>query len=433
LVEEILNLHALLKKKLFLENIQACYHKKELEYYVRPTEVNEALHKNFIRFGTKKATSFLIIDIDEVSQEHYQDIELYSSYVKLLLNLTPNWISRTTKGYHIGFLLEEPVWLNNHTLQNRLSNTKKYITHILGGDEAGSLRLIGYWRNPLTHDSIINTKKIYSIDDLSNEIFRLIIGTPKFNIDKISEDKRKILNINIDKVDKNRFVEGNRNNFLFKKVVAMLYNGDISNHQVEDTLISINGGELDLQEISRISKSIQKYNIQPNNKQKREPYKRGPYHKALWDNGIHNYIKDTKVEFSRQKMGQKITTCKIIESTILKLVNGYIKTYQNRETFTNKNIEKNSNVSKSTIKRYRNQRKLEDNIKWVAFKRYIKILVGAKSVKANEPLLSNLINLAIYKISFEYKIADKVFAFYKNIKNRLLFYEFRGEWARVAA
>ncbi|MEA3314800.1 MAG: hypothetical protein U9Q30_02940, partial [Campylobacterota bacterium] len=95
----------------------------------------------------------------------------------------------------------------------------------------------------------------------------------------------------------------------------------------------------------------------------------------------------------------------------------------------NKNIEKNSNVSKSTIKRYRNQRKLENKIKSMAFQEYIKML-GGESVKANEPTPNNeiftmvkLINFTLKEFEFEYKRTGKKFSFYLKDNDSLVFYE----------
>jgi len=417
----LINLHKLLHKKLFLENIQSCQTKEQLEFYVKPKDKNEALHDNFIRYGTKHATSFLIIDIDNI----HTPINQYKQEVQSKLGLTPNWITRTSKGYHIGFILEDTVYLSDTIDQEKLVITKKTITNILNGDIAGSHRLIGYWRNPLTHTSIINTDKLYTIDELYKVIYNKQLNTAAISNKQTSDiktTKNQIGKINLEKINKDGFIQGNRNNYLYITTIGMLYNGKIENNQVEDTLINLNNKELPLEEIKKISKSIQKYNIKENTT-KNEPYIKGEYYQDLWDNKIHNYKTKDIIEFSRQKIGQKISTAKILEKTIGKLIEGYKVTYRNNELFTNKNIIKNSEVSRSTIKRYRNVKKIEQEIKIIAFNQYMKELVKKKGVKADEPPIRELLNLALSELSFEYEKTGKVFAFMFNENDRLIFYE----------
>lgn len=432
--ESLIKLHKLIHKKLFLENIQSCKTKDQLEFYIKPKDKNEALHDNFIRYGTKYATSFLIIDIDHIDTP----INQYKKEVQEKLGIEPNWITRTSKGYHIGFILQDQVYLSNTVNQEKLIETKKNITSLLNGDTAGSHRLIGYWRNPLTHTSIINTDNLYTIDELykviykksskllssdSNPLFnKKETDTKKMKNEKVEVTTNKLGKINLDKIDKDGFIQGNRNNYLYTKTISMLYNGQIKNNQVENTLITLNNKELPLQEILKISKSIQKYNIKENIKES-EPYIKGEYHQDLWNEQIHNYNEKNKIECSRQKLGQKLTTAKIIEKTLGKLIEGYKVIYRNNELFTNKNIIKNSKVSKSTIKRYRNVRKLEQEIKNSAFIEYIKEMTQAKGVKADEPPIRKLLNLAISELFFEYKKTGKLFAFMFNDNNRLIFYE----------
>lgn len=435
--QDLIDLHKILHEKLYLENIQSCNTKEELQYYIKPKDKNIALHDKFIRYGNKTATSFIIIDIDNVKTE----IEKYYKEIIYKLGIEPNWITRTTKGYHIGFILDNHLWLNNDINQNKVIEIKKKLTNMLNADIAGSHRLIGYWRNPLVHESIINTEKLYTIDELHKIFFNQYMNSfslfdeEQINIKKVENQnsrKSEIIKLNIDKIDKQGFTEGNRNNYLFTKVIGMLYNGIITNNEVEETLNNLNNNELPEQEIKRIHKSITKYNIKPSNPNQ-EDYKPGEYHKELWDNQIHNYKEKNKIEFSRQKIGQKITTAKIIENTISKLVQGYKATYKNNEVFTNENIVKNSNISKSTIKRYRNVRNLEQEIKDKAFRLYMSELIDQKSVMANEPPISEIVNLALTELVFEYKKTNKTFAFKIDDNQRLIFYEIQPNYEDIAA
>ena len=435
---KLIKLHKLLYDKLYLENIQSTNSKEDLEFYIKPKDKYQALHDNFIKYGSKTATNFLIIDIDNIKT----NILEYEKEVIYKLGIKPNWITKTKNGFHIGFVLEKTVFLNDINQKEKLQETKRNFTTILNGDIAGSYRLIGFWRNPLTHKSIIRTE-LYNLEELHKASFREIKKTfslfdseseIKQKTEIIKKSKEEVIKINIDKIDKKGFKEGNRNNYLFTKTISLLYQGKINNNQVYETLVKINNKELQEQELRRIEKSIIKYKIVPNTAQNNKDYKtRGEYSNLLWENKIHNYKNRDKIEFSRQKIGQIITTAKVIKSTISKLVEGYKVTYRNNEVFTNKNIIKNSKVSKSTIKRYRNVRKLENEIKSKAFMLYMREIVSIeelkkkKSVKAIEPPIKDLVNLALSELYFEYKKTNEVFAFKIDDNLRLIFYKIAKE------
>jgi len=431
--QELLALHALLLDNLYLDNLQATNHKEDLQFYVKPIDRYEALHKNFLKYGTKVATNFLIIDVDHVKTP----IEQYKNEVYDKLGIAPNWILKTSKGYHVGFILKDTIFLNNTVETEKLQQTKQTMTYLLNADIAGSHRLIGYWRNPLMHKSIFNDE-IYDLETIYKlttnrfihdvNLFNATEKTTKKIIDgKLST--KDIIKINLDKIDKIGFIDGNRNNYLYTKIISFLYNGKIKNQNILDTLIKLNNNQLQLSELKRIEKSIKKYNIKPNDNQQKEYTSKGIYNDALWKEKIHNYKDKTtnNINFERQKIGQKITVAKIIKSTIEKLIHGYTITYKNKEIFTNKNLIKNSKVSKSTIKRYRNNRKIEDAVKAIAFKQYIKaILNNKKSVKADEPPIKEVLNKVLEDITFYYKPTNKTYKFKYNEDDELIFYEHKA-------
>ena len=425
----IIEFHQLLQNKLYLSSLQSCNTKKELDFYIKPKDKLMALHDNFIKYGTKRATSFIIIDVDGVDAT----LDEYTKQINYKLNgYEPSWITKTDKGFHIGFILENPLWLNNSIDKKRVEEIKKDLTILLDGDIAGSHRLIGYWRNPLTHQSLLNLK-LHNIDELetmaTNQYFESfsLFDDEKINNEKYdnkTKDKKQIAKSNWEQIDRTGFNQGNRNNFLFNKIIGMLYNGIITNDEVITTLESINNKELDNKEIQKIAKSILKYNIQPTASSVKEKDKRvkGIYYQELWDNGIHNYTENNKVQFERQKIGQKISTAKIIEKTINYLINGYLKVYENKERFINRIIEKNSNVHKRTIQRYRNNKKIEDEIKSEAFKRYIKGLV-AQGVMADDTHIRMIVNIVIKSLDYYYPKTNKLFKFTLDSNNKLIFYD----------
>jgi hypothetical protein len=434
----IIEFHQLLQNKLYLSSLQSCNSKKELDFYIKPKNNLIALHDKFIKYGTKRATSFIIIDIDGVDAT----LEEYEKEIKYKLNgYEPSWITKTDKGFHIGFILENPLWLNNNTEKRRVEEIKKDLTILLNGDIAGSHRLIGYWRNPLTHQSILNLK-LHNIEELEKmatsqyfESFSLfdneITNNEKY-VNK-AKNKKQISKSNWEQIDKTGFSTGNRNNFLFNKIIGMLYNGIITNDEVITTLESINNKELENKEIQKIAKSILKYNIKPSTSEKTKDKRvKGIYYQELWDNGIHNYTENNKVQFERQKFGQLVTTILKNEKTLKKLLDGYLELYKTHQVFTNNNIAKSSNVSKRTVQRYRNEKNIEENVKNTAFRKYMQSL-AQKGVMANGTPLVDLLNVLLEKISFCYKRDGRVFKFVRNCSYSLDFYDTGESFESLAA
>ena len=236
------------------------------------------------------------------------------------------------------------------------------------------------------------------------------------------KDKIQIAKSNWEQIDKKGFIPGNRNNFLFNKITGMLYNGLITNNEVLTTLETINDNVLDNKEIQKIAKSIIKYNIKPIKQIPKEKRIKGIYHKDLWNNGIHNFKEKNKTVFARQQIGQKISTAKIIEKTIKKLIQGYTKIYQDHDRFINRIIEEKTNVDKRTIQRYRNNRKIEDTIKAKAFIEYMKSL-APQGVMPDDTPINNIVNLLLENIEYHYKKTNKLFKFKINSQDRLIFYD----------
>ena len=425
----IIEFHQLLQDKLYLNNIQSCNSKNELNYYIKPKDKLLALHDHFIRYGTKRATSFLIIDIDNVKTpfKEYKKEVIYK-----LGGVKPNWICKTNKGYHIGFILKNPLWLNDDEKTKKAQEIKRDLTLLLDGDIAGSHRLIGYWRNPLTHKSTLDLT-LHDLDELHKianeqyyESFSLFDNLYEHHkkIESRKQDKKTIAKSNWQKIDKKGFTQGNRNNFLFNKVIGMLYNGQITNNEVLNTLRKINDNVLEDNEIQKIAKSIIKYNIKPNTQIeiKQEKRIKGIYSQDLWEQGIHNYKENDNINFERQKFGQTVTTILKWEKTLNKLLQGYIKLYQEHKSFTNENIANNSNVSKRTVQRYRNEKRIENKIKVVAFKEYLR-QIAPKGVKAIVTPINEVLNILLNNITFCYKSGVKTLGFKKTQSKKLLVYD----------
>lgn len=99
--ELLINFSELMKKKLFIDSIQAADSKEELCYYVTPIDKDIALHKKFIKYGTKKATNFIIIDIDN----ERCSLDQYKKRIDYIFKdeCYPSWILKSDKGFHVGF------------------------------------------------------------------------------------------------------------------------------------------------------------------------------------------------------------------------------------------------------------------------------------------------------------------------------------------
>jgi hypothetical protein len=249
--QELLNFSYLLEEKIYLHQIKSSNSKEELEEFIPQKDTFVALHDKFLRYGTRRATSFLIIDVDN----NNTPFETYYKEIVLKLGLAPNWLLKTDKGFHLGFILKTPLWLNNIVAVQKAQAIKKHLTQLLNADISGSHRLIGYWRNPLVHKSKFDLK-LHSLEELEALFLKRPKETefPKLINNFSMKTKSKVLN-------PKEFHLGNRNNYLFSTVIGMLYNGVIKSDEVLRTLVNINNNELDIKEVQKIAKSILKYNL----------------------------------------------------------------------------------------------------------------------------------------------------------------------------
>ena len=215
--KKLFDFHKLLAKKLYTEKIQSCNSKKELNYFIKPKDVMIGLHDKFLRYGNKSATPFIIIDIDNVKI----DFDAYVDRVNKILNgYTPNWILKSDKGYHIAYILDKPVFLNNINDTKKLKEIKNMLTKLLTADSSGSLRTIGYWRNPLKHKSIYNIQEhsLNDVYDTIKDIFETDIFKTNYSIkyekNKNNTNYKNDFNNNIKRdwsnIDKTGFIIGNR-------------------------------------------------------------------------------------------------------------------------------------------------------------------------------------------------------------------------------
>lgn len=437
----------LLKEKLFLKNIQATFSKESLSKFVNPINIEEAIETaKFIRYGTAKATNFIIIDIDNVKG----DIYTYKDIVnKALDGYQASWILKSEKGFHVGFILDKPVYFNNKKERVEFENLKIALSFILNADTNGSVRKIGFWRNPIKHISIFNTN-LHNLKELTKLARSLydnrisLFDSPEVQFQKIEEKDMSLAALakkTWSNIDKKGFIEGNRNNYLYNKIVGLLYSGKIKQSEIFKTIHEINfsmENPLPLQEIKATAKQIKKYNIKPNKAKSEKEYihVRGKYFDSMYKYGIHNYTVSNKTKYARQELGQAIRTAAVIVKTSVKLIDGYVDLYKKnkKNSYTNKEIAESSNVSIRTIQRFRNNRKVENLIKAIAFKTYLFNLCSKGKAKAKETVMANVTPLKdffhklIKNVIFKYKKTKITLNFRVNEDGRVEFYNREQEF-----
>ena len=123
----------------------------------------QGLLKKFIFFNSK-VVKFLIIDIDDKNtfNNMYEIYEFLADY-----NIIPTYILTTDKGYHVGYMLKNPIPYNNIKAVNFAKDTLKKLSLLLGGD-SNALRLKGRFRNPLLHNTYYTCLEYDLIDIIDN-------------------------------------------------------------------------------------------------------------------------------------------------------------------------------------------------------------------------------------------------------------------------
>ncbi len=314
----------------------------------------EGIKKKFI-FYNSQVVKFLIVDIDNKNtfKNKYEIIEFLSDY-----NIIPSWVLDSKKGYHIGFILKNPIPYNNKKAVEYARDTLKKLSLLLGGDSS-ALRLKGRFRNPLLHDTFY-TDITYDLIDISDNIPYYILNeiTIQHNENKkvhknITELKELILKVlnNINYI-KNVGV-GYRNSFLWYLSMIIAKNfQDLPTpmklkefEKIEEQIYFYNNNlnePLDKKEVNNIINSVKKYFLKGKimvglgsyNNWTREM-------KKLY---IRNYRKEKGLVKQHREEKKEINKNKVLQSIY--------KLKQNNEKITMRNIQKNCELSLRTIKKY---------------------------------------------------------------------------------
>ena len=245
------------------------FSKKDLKFK-RTGLAREAIAKGKFLYYNQNLITELIFDIDNISNTTAWDLEWIFKVFLDKTGITPSWICYTNNG--IQFCVSLNTFYKLSKKQEKvLRDFKKYIINsweLIDG--AGSKRLKGWWRNPLTQKDFIFTGWITTFEEIKDFLNRNNRSIKKqFKTETI---KNSIKSNNKAIKEKKFFiageaVEGNRNNWLWYN--TMLYTNSKNFDKVLEVAKELNKKtekELDENEVIKIAKSVYKYNIEDKNK-----------------------------------------------------------------------------------------------------------------------------------------------------------------------
>lgn len=327
-------------------------------------ETFKALQYPFISYGTKKAVQVLMFDDDS---KKYSNIEEYGSILSSKLGFRPTFITETQRGYQFGIILKHPVFRyhkNSSTYTQEyilLKELKKSITELLDCDIFGSHRVIGVWRNPLSHKFIYTSKK-YLFSSLCDIVLKTNVKKrvqknhtqtkhSSLATNSISPSNIKMKlgeNTKIAKTIKKGFFEGNRNNYLFAVGFKIVFEDRSRLATIENELLQINSSHvkpLQQNEVINIAKSVFKYSekmyLHPTNR------KRGRLSDEMWAKKIHG------LKERRAYAGHVVSKERAIKA-VKKVINVFVDYFDKGITSPRNNeVSKKVNLSVRQIQRYK--------------------------------------------------------------------------------
>ncbi len=289
------------------------FSKKDLKFK-RTALAKKALLKGKYLYYNQNLTTELIFDIDKIS---HTSIDLQFVFKTFLdkTGIIPSWVCYTDNG--IQFCVSVNTFYKLSKKQKKvLQDFKEWVIDNWALiDKAGSKRLKGWWRNPLTQKDFIFTGWITTFGEIKDFLSR-----NKRTIReqfKTATIKRKI-KTNIEAIREKKFfiagesVKGNRNNWLWYN--TMLYCNSKNFNEVLEVVKELHKKveeQLEEKELVKIAKSVTKYNNGFN--RGNEIY--GWNVKAHWNIGSMKFEKISNLPYKkylkevrrRQKMsGEKI-------------------------------------------------------------------------------------------------------------------------------
>ena len=350
----------------FPRNCLYSFSKNDLKFKRNDKTVNAIKKAKFLNYNVK-AVSELIFDIDNIHNTTlYNDLDWIARVFYEKFNLPVNWVLQTDKGIQFCISLNYPV----RTKKQRkvLSDFKQLaIDNWKLIDKAGSKRLSGWWRNPLTHNSIFYDTRV-TFDEIKEVLFRKLDIKAQFKAKTRKNAMRSDVHFTVGEPE-----VGNRNNFVWYN--AMLNTNSINYNDIIKIVRELNKRtEIPLvqKELEKIAKSVLSYN--QNNKN----YIFSNSKKAKWNIGKMGFKKIKNLDFMaykeevkrRQKMaGKKIGKNNIIayvkpkaEETKSKVHKAIEELKKRGEKITVRKVKELAQVSIASAQKYLKQAREEGMI-----------------------------------------------------------------------
>lgn len=171
-------------------------------------------NSNFVEFNSKERITIAVFDKDQhegkTALEYFGDIFEFEEWLLGMIDIMPNYICQTTKGFQFafvinGFLTVQSGHSPKNPPENYLSDIKtRFIKH-LELDSIASSRNHAIFRNPLKHKYIAYPSTIYDLNDLNECLLDETIDNELSSYTKSSYIK----------VSKYTQITSNRNNSIF--------------------------------------------------------------------------------------------------------------------------------------------------------------------------------------------------------------------------
>ena len=406
-----------------------------------------ALHQPFIQYNNKNAVNFIILDVDNQKMT----LQKIQNTVDYKLNgIKPSWLLQTKNGFHIGFILEKPIWYRqseNLDDVQKMIKVKQNLLALFNGDSIATMRNKSIMRNPLANPSIytLNEFNLNQLLSYTNELspqqlslfqdleeIKEQIEKSEITPEKIQNNQNKNLQEKWDQVKEDGNINGNRNNFIFSIGLNAIYNGNPTDTELLEILDSENkkaDNPIEPQELLGIHKSVINFTKNKNYKKytgkkyyenksrDKEEWKQGPFWEIFNELEINNYKEQGKEIFIRQQIGQVITTIKRNEKTITEILHAMVKVRQSHKIMNNDNIVANMNKSKRTLQRYNNDKGLKEKLIEQASVIWLKNLY----MPNDTPI--EITHILLENINFSYKNNTRTISFAYNRDSNLILYE----------
>lgn len=162
-------------------------HNKSGAYSKASVPTSYALkHNAFIEFNSKSRTTIAVFDKDthegKTALEYFEDIPNFLEWLMGMIDIVPNYICQTNKGFHFGFAIKgflnvQKGYNPKNSPEQYLNDiNRKYIKHLELDDKA-TMRNNAVFRNPLLHKYIAYTNVTYDLNDLNNALLDVVEET----------------------------------------------------------------------------------------------------------------------------------------------------------------------------------------------------------------------------------------------------------------